>query len=315
MDKHNSIKAWSQRPAPEPNTRMGHAMTVDVEDYFHVEAFSGAVKPEDWDGLECRIERNVDQILELFAEGGATATFFTLGWIAERYPALVRRIVSCGHELASHGFGHRRADCQDEESFFADVSRARAVLEDCAGIRVNGYRAPSFSIGSANIWAFDVLQRAGYHYSSSVYPVRHDRYGIPDAPSFAFYPLADCAFVEIPVTTVRRFGRRWPCGGGGYFRLLPYSVSVRNMRAAAKSGQPCIFYFHPWEIDPAQPRVMGVPAAARFRHYVNIRRMRTRVQRLLGDFQWNRVDALYRITPESGATTLPFIANCCAPAT
>lgn len=276
-------------------------MSVDVEDYFQVEAFAGVVKPEDWDGLECRIERNVDRILEFFAESGATATFFTVGWIAERYPTLVRSIVSCGHELASHGFAHRRADRQDEKAFSADVRRARAVLEDCAGIRVNGYRAPSFSIGPANLWAFEALERAGYRYSSSVYPVQHDRYGIPDAPPFAFHPLAGSGFVEIPVTTVRRFGRRWPCGGGGYFRLLPYSVSVRNMRAAAKNGQPCIFYFHPWEIDPDQPRVTNAPAAAQFRHYVNIGRMQARIRKLLIEFRWNRIDLLYPIVHEAVA--------------
>lgn len=299
MDERNGIADWWQRPAAWPDPHVGHAMTVDVEDYFQVEAFAGAVKPEEWDGLECRIERNVDRILEFFAEAGATATFFTLGWIAERYPTLVRRIVSSGHELASHGSAHRRADRQDEKAFFADIHRARAVLEDCAGIRVNGYRAPSFSIGSANLWAFQALERAGYRYSSSVYPVQHDRYGIPDAPPFAFHPLAGSGFVEIPVTTVRRFGKRWPCGGGGYFRLLPYSVSVRNMQAAAKDGQPCIFYFHPWEIDPDQPRVTNAPAAARFRHYVNIGRMQTRIRKLLREFQWNRMDAVYPIAQKA----------------
>lgn len=295
VDEGSRIATWWQRPAAGPNSHVDHAMTVDVEDYFQVEAFAGVVKPEDWDKLECRIERNVDRILELFAEAGATATFFTLGWIGERYPTLVRRIVSSGHELASHGFAHQRADRQDEKVFFADICRARAVLEDCAGKRVNGYRAPCFSVGPENLWAFDALVRAGYRYSSSVYPVQHDRYGVPNAPHFAFHPLAGSEFVEIPVTTVRRFGKRWPCGGGGYFRLLPYSLSVRNMRAAAKSGQPCIFYFHPWEIDPEQPRVMDAPAAARFRHYVNIGKMQARMRKLLSEFRWNRIDSLYPI--------------------
>lgn len=288
------IVAWSKRPVPRASGVSANAMTVDVEDYFQVEAFFDYVDRDDWDSLECRIERNTDRILEMFDAAGVQGTFFMLGWAAERFPALVRRIVDGGHELASHGLAHIRADKQSRREFTADISRARAVLEDTGGVAVKGYRAASFSVTRNNLWAFDALQEAGYRYSSSVYPIKHDLYGIPEAPRFAFYPLENCEFVEIPVTSVRRMGTNWPCGGGGYFRLLPYWLSAMNMRRVMRQeNQPCVFYFHPWEIDPGQPPIAGTPLKTRVRHYTNLGKMQVRLERLLKDFCWSRLDRIY----------------------
>jgi polysaccharide deacetylase family protein (PEP-CTERM system associated) len=219
----------------------------------------------------------------------ARATFFTLGWIAERYPGLVRRIVEAGHELASHGYAHQRANEQDEASFVADIARAKRMLEDISGVEVQGYRAPSFSIGEANPWAFDCIRRTGYRYSSSIYPIRHDHYGTPDAPRFT-HRIRD-GLLEVPVTTMRLFERNWPAGGGGYFRLMPYAMSRWLLRRVNEiERQPAIFYFHPWEIDAAQPRVRGIDMKTRFRHYVNLGRTERRLRRLLADFRWARID-------------------------
>jgi polysaccharide deacetylase family protein (PEP-CTERM system associated) len=269
-----------------------NALTIDVEDYFQVSAFAPYIRRDDWNSMECRVERNVNRILDMLDAQGAKATFFTLGWIAERYPQIVRRIVADGHELASHGFGHERASDQSAEVFFADIERAKMLLEDLSGQQVQGYRAPSFSIGTANLWAFDCLQRAGYRYSSSIYPIRHDHYGMPDSPRFA-YQVRD-GLIEIPVTTLRVMNRNLPSSGGGYFRLLPYALS-RWMLSQVNAGdrEAAIFYFHPWEIDVDQPRVEGVGAKARFRHYVNIGRMESRLSRLLGDFRWGRMDHIF----------------------
>jgi polysaccharide deacetylase family protein (PEP-CTERM system associated) len=264
-----------------------NALTIDVEDYFHVSAFASLVPRENWDRLPCRVERNVDAILAMLAEHGTRATYFMLGWVAERYPALVRRIVEQGHELASHGFAHRRATEQNREEFREDVSRAKRLLEDISGVAVQGYRAPSFSIGQRNLWALECLSEAGYRYSSSIYPVRHDHYGMPGAPRFAFRPEGGRGLLELPVTTVQYFNQNLPAGGGGYFRLLPYWVSRAWLRRVnAVDGKPCIFYFHPWEIDPQQPRFRGASALARFRHYLNLERTEARLRRLLKDFAW-----------------------------
>src|SRR5438105_3586189 len=290
------VRGWARRPATVANDCRANALTVDVEDYFQVEAFFGLVSRDEWDRRECRVERNVDKILELFAGAGVHATFFTLGWVAERYPALVRRIVSAGHELASHGLAHYRADNQSPQQFLNDVSCSKRLLEDVAGVCVNGYRAASFSITQRNLWAFDALAHAGYRYSSSIYPIRHDLYGIPNAPRFAFYPLPGEDFMEIPITSIRAFGRNWPSGGGGYFRLLPYWLSARNLRSVArKDKQPCIFYFHPWEMDAGQPRIVGGPLKSRLRHYTNIRKMQGRICRLLNEFRWKRVDEIFLV--------------------
>jgi len=269
-----------------------NALTIDVEDYFMVSAFSAHVPRADWDRLPCRVEDNVDRILALLAEHDVHATFFTLGWVAERYPALVRRIIEGGHELASHGYEHHRATDQGYGEFLADIRLAKAVLEDIAGQPVRGYRAPSFSVGPDNDWAFDCIATAGYRYSSSVYPIRHDHYGVPDGPRFA-HEVRE-GLLEVPVATVRVLQSNWPAGGGGYFRLLPYRVSRWSLRRVnAVDGRPAMFYFHPWELDPGQPRVAGPGAKARFRHYLNLEHMAPRLRRLVADFRWDRADRVF----------------------
>jgi len=273
-------------------TRLINALTIDVEDYFQVSAFSPHIARTEWDQRECRVERNMDRILGLLARHQTQATFFTLGWIAERYPQLVRRIVDEGHELASHGHGHQRASDLSRDEFRDDVTRAKALLEDIGGQAVWGYRAPSFSIGDANLWALDVLQEAGYRYSSSIYPVRHDHYGSPDAPRFAHQVRP--GLMEVPPTTLRLFSRNLPSSGGGYFRLFPYALSRWMLRQVnQRDGESAIFYMHPWEIDPQQPRIPGVSLKTRFRHYVNIDRTEQRLDRLLSDFAWGRMDEIF----------------------
>ena len=269
-----------------------NALTIDVEDWFQVSAFAPYIARADWPTRECRVERNVDRILDLLDAHHTQATFFTLGWIAERYPQTVRAIVARGHELASHGYGHQRATDLDADSFFDDVDRARKLLEDLSGVTVQGYRAPSFSIGAGNQWAFDALARAGYRYSSSVYPIRHDHYGMPEAPRFAHTVRA--GVLEIPPTTMRLGGRNLPSSGGGYFRLLPYALSRWMLRRVnRRDGQPAVFYFPPWELDAGQPRPASLDARTRFRHYLNIERMPGRLDRLLGDFVWGRMDHIF----------------------
>lgn len=269
-----------------------NALTIDVEDYFQVSAFAPHIERSDWDSRECRVERNVDRILALLEEGDTKATFFTLGWIAERYPVLVRRIVEGGHELASHGYGHERVSDLSEAAFFNDIHSAKALLEDIGGVRVQGYRAPSFSIGAGNLWALDTLQRAGYRYSSSIYPIKHDHYGMPDAPRFA-HQIRD-GLIEVPPTTLRMLNRNLPSSGGGYFRLFPYALSRWMLRQVnGQDHAPAVFYFHPWEIDGGQPRIQGIGLKTRFRHYVNINRMEPRLGRLLRDFRWGRMDHIF----------------------
>ena len=280
-----------------------NALTIDVEDYFQVSAFATHIARSEWGTRECRIERNISCILEMLARHGTKATFFTLGWIAERFPQLVRQIVHEGHELASHGYGHERASDQTEKAFFADINLAKLVLEDLTGNPVNGYRAPSFSIGRGNLWAFDCLARAGYRYSSSIYPIRHDHYGMPDSPRFAYEVRP--GLMEIPITTLRVLRRNLPCSGGGYFRLLPYAVSRWMLGQVNKYDcEAGIFYFHPWEIDTGQPRITGISSKTRFRHYVNIDRMEGRLNRLLSDFKWDRMDHVfsYKLTQHASAS-------------
>ena len=270
-----------------------NALTIDVEDYFQVSAFAPYIDRADWDTCVCRVERNIARILEMLDEHDVKATFFTLGWIAERYPGIVRDIVAGGHELASHGYGHQRASDLEPQAFFEDIHSAKVLLESLAGSEVKGYRAPSFSIGASNRdWAFECLARAGYRYSSSVYPVKHDHYGMPDAPRFAH--IVHPPLIEVPPTTVRAFDRNWPASGGGYFRLMPYALSRHLIsRVNRRDGEAAVFYFHPWEIDAAQPRVPGIDAKTRFRHYVNIGRMESRLNRLLKDFRWGRMDSIF----------------------
>jgi polysaccharide deacetylase family protein (PEP-CTERM system associated) len=272
--------------------KITNALTIDVEDYFQVSAFAPYIRRDEWDSRECRVERNVDRILAMLAEHRIHATFFTLGWIAERYPQLVHRIVAGGHELASHGYGHERASDLTPAAFTEDITRAKRLLEDLGGVEVRGYRAPSFSIGIQNLWAFDCLARTGHRYSSSIYPIQHDHYGMPDSPRFAY--RVGAGLLEVPVTTVRLMKRNLPSSGGGYFRLLPYPVSRWLMRRVnTVDREPAIFYFHPWEIDPGQPRVAGVDAKSRFRHCVNIARNEGRLHRLMQDFRWGRMDQIF----------------------
>lgn len=269
-----------------------NALTIDVEDYFQVSALAPYIPREEWDSRACRVERNVERILNLLDKHSVKATFFTLGWIAERYPRLIRAIVDGGHELASHGYGHQRASDLSEELFFADIESAKRLLEDLSGHEVKGYRAPSFSIGKRNLWAFDCLERAGYRYSSSIYPIRHDHYGMPDAPRFAH--SVRVGLLEVPVTTARFFERNWPASGGGYFRLMPYAVSRWLLRRVNDIDcQAAVFYFHPWEIDFEQPRIKGIDAKTRFRHYLNLHRTEQRLERLLADFSWGRMDEIF----------------------
>jgi polysaccharide deacetylase family protein (PEP-CTERM system associated) len=278
-----------------------NAMTVDVEDYFQVSAFEGYISRDDWATLPCRVEGNCDRILALFDEWNVKATFFVLGWIAERYPQLIRRMVAAGHELASHGYEHIRVIHQKPDEFYADASRTKKLLEEIGSCPVNGYRAASYSIGAKNLWALEQLQRAGYVYSSSIYPIRHDLYGMPQAPRFAFRPNGSGGILEIPVTTVTLFKQRLPCGGGGYFRLLPYSFFRWALRRVnSHDHKPCIFYFHPWEIDPGQPRQSGLDLKTRFRHYVNLEKMEQRLRVLMSDFRWDRVDRIFLDAPAIG---------------
>lgn len=271
---------------------MINALTIDVEDYFQVSALAPYIRRSEWDLRECRVERNVERILAMLEEKQVKATFFTLGWIAERYPGLVRRIIHGGHELASHGYGHQRACDLTVNDFSADIQRAKKLLEDISGLEVKGYRAPSFSISEGNLWAFDCLERAGYLYSSSIYPIAHDHYGMPSAPRFVHRVRP--GLLELPATTIRFLDRNWPASGGGYFRLLPYAMSRWLMnKVNERDRQPVIFFFHPWEIDAEQPRIAGIDAKTRFRHYVNLRHTEGRLRRLMADFRWGRVDDLF----------------------
>jgi polysaccharide deacetylase family protein (PEP-CTERM system associated) len=270
-----------------------NAMTVDVEDYFQVSAFEPHVDKSHWQTLPCRVEANTERILALFESHQVRGTFFTLGWVAERYPGLVRKIVDHGHELASHGWEHTRVSAQTPLEFRADVARTRKLLEDVSGTAVKGYRAASYSLGSTESWAWDELAEAGYRYSSSIVPIRHDHYGIPDAPRFAFQ-AAQGRLLEVPITTLALAGRNLNCGGGGWFRLFPYAFSRWALnKVNNEEGQAGIFYFHPWEIDPEQPRLSGLGAKTRFRHYLNLHHTYGRVERLLADFSWGRMDDIF----------------------
>jgi polysaccharide deacetylase family protein (PEP-CTERM system associated) len=271
---------------------MLNALSVDIEDWFHVGAFEKTIRREDWDGLECRVEANTDAVLDLFAAADVKATFFTLGWVASRYPALMRRIVDAGHEVASHGWDHIRVFTMTSDQFAEDLMRTRKTLEDATGVKVTGYRAPSFSIDKRTPWAHQVLADAGYIYSSSVAPVVHDHYGWPEAPRFGFRPVAGSDLIELPVTTAKFAGRTLAAGGGGFFRLLPYGFSKWAFKQVNAAGEPGIFYFHPWEIDPDQPRVPNAPMRSKIRHYTNLDVMTAKLTRIMGAFEWGRVDAV-----------------------
>ncbi|PKH86217.1 polysaccharide deacetylase [Colwellia sp. Bg11-28] len=268
------------------------ALTVDVEDYFHVSAFEKAIDKADWNNLELRVEANTYRLLELFEQKQAKCTFFTLGWVAERCPNLIKAIVDQGHELASHGFAHQRATEMTPEQFLADVSKSKHVLEDTSGQAIIGYRAPSFSINDSNTWVYETLAELGFEYSSSTYPIEHDLYGVPNWPRFK-YQRAE-GIIEIPVPTVRKNERNTGIGGGGYFRLYPYWLSKRRIDNYLNTEQqPYSFYFHPWEIDPEQPRVAGASIKSKLRHYLNLSRMEGKVERLLEDYQWDTMKSVY----------------------
>ena len=270
-----------------------NAMTVDVEDYFQVSAFEKCIRREDWPKWPVRVEANTRRVLELFASHHVHATFFVLGWVAERFPGLIRDISAAGHEVASHGFDHERLTTLTPAEFRDGITRSKTLLEDLTGNAVAGYRAPSYSIGPGTLWAHEVLREAGYLYSSSIVPLHHDLYGMPEAPRFAFL-TGPSGLLEIPVTTVRRWGRNWPCGGGGYFRLLPYALFERGLRRVNREEKASgVFYFHPWEIDPEQPRVPGVTLKNRVRHYLNLTRTVPRLEQLMRDFSFDRMDRVF----------------------
>lgn len=269
-----------------------NGLSVDIEDWFQVGAFEQCIARSDWDGLEHRFEANTDRVIALFDRAGVKGTFFLLGWVAERAPALVRRIADAGHEVASHGYDHKRVFLMDAREFTADLAKARAIIEDAGGVAVTGYRAPSFSIDRRTPWAHEVLADGGYVYSSSVAPVRHDHYGWPESPRFAWLPVAGSPMLEIPVTTAQLGGHMLAAGGGGFFRLLPYAFSAWAIRQVNALGEPALTYFHPWEVDPAQPRVADAPLRSKLRHYARLGAMEGKLERLLADFAWERMDVL-----------------------
>jgi polysaccharide deacetylase family protein (PEP-CTERM system associated) len=275
-----------------------NAMTIDVEDYFHVSNFAHVVDRASWAARESRVEANTERLLAIFERAGVAGTFFVLAWVAERCPGLVRRIAGAGHEVASHGYAHRLIYDQTPDEFRDDVRRAKRLLEDTCGQRVDGYRAPSFSVTRQSLWALDVLIDEGYTYDSSVFPVHHDRYGIPDADRHAgVVERPGGTIVEVPASTVRMAGVNWPVGGGGYFRLLPYGWTRWGIRRVnAHEGAPAVFCLHPWEVDPGQPR-LPAPAIARFRHYRNLADTETRLERLLREFAFGTMRSLIASAP------------------
>lgn len=277
---------------------MINAFTVDVEDYFHVALFERFIAPSHWPTMEHRVEKNTELILELLEQKKVHGTFFVLGWVAQRCPGLIQRISQSGHEVASHGMRHVRVTMQSPQEFYKDVSYCKRLLEDISGQEVLGYRASTYSIGRDNLWALDELQRAGYRYSSSIYPIHHDLYGWPEAPRFPFHPRktpqGGDGLLEIPVSTLDWSGHRIPCGGGGYFRLYPLFFSLWALRQLNnKEKKSAVFFLHPWELDPQQPRPRGLPVSVRFRHYLNLGKMHSRLERLLTSFLWDRMDRVF----------------------
>lgn len=286
----NAIAPLESATPPES---IVNGLSVDVEDWFQVGAFEDVIGRDDWSSLTDRVDRNIREILELFDEADVKATFFTLGWVAKRHGALLREIAERGHELASHGWDHRRVFTMERAEFAQDLARARKTIEDAAGTKVSGYRAPNFSLDRRTPWAFMELAEQGYAYSSSVAPVKHDHYGWPDAPRFAFKPLPWESLIELPVTTALLGGKRIAAGGGGFFRVLPYAFSRWAIRQAnRREGRPAVFYFHPWEIDPGQPRVSGAPLRSRLRHYTGLEQMAAKLRQLVHEFAWGRMDLI-----------------------
>jgi polysaccharide deacetylase family protein (PEP-CTERM system associated) len=285
---------FSSSKLPDGRGVTANALSFDVEDYFQVQALSDAYPRERWEACEPRVERNTSVLLDLLAAENSRATFFTLGWVAQRHPSIIRRIVAEGHELASHGYAHFRVDGQTPDQFRSDIRKTKQILEDCAGQAVRGYRAATFSVGPSTGWAFPILEEEGYAYSSSVYPVSTDYHSFPDAPRFAYRPAGTSDFWEIPITTLRIGSRNFPFGGGGYFRLMPYALFRSGLRLVrSRHDNPLMFYLHPWEVDPGQPRPEGVGLKSKFRHYLNLSRTESRLRRLLRDFRWDRVDVAF----------------------
>lgn len=282
-------------PFTGPDRRVINGLSVDVEDWFQVGAFENVIARDTWDTLPLRVADNVVRILDMFAQADVKATFFTLGWVARRNPRLIRRIAEAGHEVASHGWDHARVFTLDRKSFGQDIALARKVLEDASGQPVTGYRAPSFSIDHRTPWAYEELAEQGYAYSSSVAPIVHDHYGWKEAPRFAFRPLTWDPLIEIPVTTAILGGRRVAAGGGGFFRVLPYAFSRWAIRQVNRQDhRPAVFYFHPWEVDPQQPRVPAAPMRSKLRHYTNLDKMAGKLAGLIREFEWGRMDLLAR---------------------
>ncbi|WP_203309428.1 XrtA system polysaccharide deacetylase [Sphingomonas beigongshangi] len=271
--------------------RVLNGLSVDVEEWFQVGAFERVIDKRDWDGMASRVEANTGAVLDLFAAANVRATFFTLGWIAARHPRLIRRIVDAGHEVASHGWDHQRVFTMDAATFRGDLARAKAALEDAGGQAITGYRAPSFSIDARTPWAHEELAAAGYVYSSSVAPVRHDHYGWREAPRYAFRPVAGSTLIELPVT-VASLGGRHIATGGGFFRLLPAALTDFAVRQVNAERQAAVFYFHPWEVDPGQPRVAHAPLRSRVRHYSRLGAMAGKLSGLIARHDWGRVDAV-----------------------
>jgi polysaccharide deacetylase family protein (PEP-CTERM system associated) len=285
-------------------------MTVDVEDYFHVAALAKAIKPGDWGNWPSTVERNTRRLLDLFDEQGIDATFFVLGWVAERHPELIREIDQRGHEIASHGYSHQLVYRQTPQQFRDETERSKAILEGLIQKPVVGYRAASYSITRDSLWALDILAELGFQWDSSIFPVHHDRYGIPDSPTrpYRVRTASGAELTEFPLTTAPLLGMRLPAAGGGYFRLYPYWLSRLLLRRAAASGEPAIFYLHPWEIDPEQPRVRGVGALSTFRHYNNLHRCLPRLRALLRDFDFTSVSNSLGAQPLADATPIALAA-------
>ncbi len=267
-------------------------MTVDVEDYFQVSAFEDVLPSEKWDSIELRVDRNTHKLLDLFAENGVKSTFFTLAWVAKRCPEVIRRIVSEGHELASHGVAHQRLTTMSKEQAKQDIQTSKSILEDISGAEIRGYRAPSFSVNENNEWVYDILAESGFKYSSSTYPIEHDLYGVPNWPRFKY--TRPEGIVEIPIPTVKKKGKNVGIGGGGYFRLYPYWLSKKRIETfMGQESAPYSFYFHPWEIDPEQPKVTDASFKSKVRHYINLGRMEGKLVNLLSDYRWGTMQDAY----------------------
>lgn len=276
---------------------MLNGLSVDVEEWFQVGAFESVIAKADWDALNSRVDYNTNKVLDLFGESGVKATFFTLGWVAKRHPALVRRIANEGHEVASHGWDHDRVFTMTVEAFRADLKVAQAALEDASGQQVTGYRAPSFSIDTRTPWAHQVLAEEEYRYSSSVAPLTHDHYGWADAPTHAWHPVAGSDLIELPITLASFAGRKITAGGG-FFRLLPGAITDRAVERANGEKRPAVFYFHPWEVDPGQPRVANAPLKSKLRHYARLGAMAGKLRALVARHDWGRVDAVVAVEAE-----------------